>query len=545
MITSNINNTTGRNNTSATLPQPFSNEFRIILLVFYCIVFVFGLLGNTMTCVAVISFRNMRRSIHFYIFNLAVADLLLLFLYVPTQMIFVHDYMSWRMGKNMCIVAFAIICLCLSASIGTLIAISVDRYRGLRRPFDWRAASSRHAKIVIPFIWFLSAATAFPLAYHGDIALYGDKIICYEAWPDIHSMVVYWSLIMVVQYILPLFLITALHVHMTVIVSRQNQEEINELHKRMIRMVVMLMLIYSICNGMQHINFYLSVYLNIHREPFGNYLFVLSNFAISLQAAINPLIYGISRNDYKSVFKNYFSTYTMKILKVLCKIEPASSSDGKEVSSNVTYNCEITDTPLLAKKNIENVFLLPELSKTLIQEQNTAIFPTAKILKVENGVEGADKGQNSNFLTVADKSQYLSVPKRAVRKTSVRFDTLRYMSDEEFRSHMEKTTRKKSKENDLANHIVSQLITSNNNHPMIVVTDYENDTLNGDPSGKYGTIVEKDYPLLVENKYLENHNKPVTEIFPENTDVSDWPLLCNDRFSKWVTFLDDSPESVL
>ena len=535
---------TGNNTTAGTTyPQPYSNEFRIVILVFYGIVFVFGLLGNAMTCVAVISFRTMRRSIHFYIFNLAVADLLLLLLYVPTQMIFVHDYMSWNMGKNMCIVAFAIICLCLSASIGTLVAISIDRYSGLHRPFDWRAASSRNAKILIPCIWFASAATAFPLAYHGEVGLYGNKMICYEAWPGLQAMVIYWSLIMVVQYILPLFLITALHVRMAVIVSQQNKEAINELHKRMIRMVVMLMLTYSVCNGMQHINFYLSVYLNIHRVALGNYLFVLSNFAISLQAAINPLIYGISRNDYKNVFKTYISTYTMKILKVLCKIEssPPDPSDAKASSPMSTYT--VCESPILVKKNIENAFLLPDLSNNLICEQNTAIFPIASSLKVEKCNVDTVKAQDPNFLTTTGQSQFLSIPKRAVRKTSRRFDTLRYISDEEFQNHMTRTTRKKSSV-DLTNHMVSQLVTSNQNHPIIVVTDYEN-TCDGEPSGKYGTIIEKGYPQL--NTPLVNDcNQAMSVTVLKNTDVSHWPLLSNgNRFSKWVAFLDESPESVL
>ncbi|XP_066918145.1 uncharacterized protein [Clytia hemisphaerica] len=491
-----LNRTTAQPPLSTTLLpprrlKPYSNEFRIILLFLYCILLICGLLGNLMTCVAVITVKTMRRSIHFYIFNLAVADLLLLLLYVPTQMIFVRDYMSWTMGKDMCIIAFGIICLCLSASIGTLIAISIDRYTGLMRPFDWRAASTRTSKIVIPIIWLMSAATAAPLAYHGNVGRNNDgSMVCYEDW-SLREMVIYWTTIMVLQYILPLILISGVHIHMAIIVSRQQQEAINELHKRMIRMVIMLLFTYSICNGMQHINFYLSVYLHIHNESFGSYLFLFSNFAISLQAAINPLIYGISRNDYKDVFKRFFKSYTLEVMKVVCRIQSNEQSPTNSNSTDVQSTSMLLETPQMLKKNFQTT-----TSFLVTNNNNAEIFELAP-----------DTATSSPGLKQNPSSPYLQIPKRQTRKISLRFDTLRYMPDQD--SNMTRTrssteanptrartrTRSNAKKQDtLADEMVPQLITSNQNHPIIVITDYEKN--DGDPEGKYGTIREYDYTAL-------------------------------------------------
>lgn len=489
---------------------PYSNEFRITLLLLYGIVFVFGLLGNLMTCVAVITVRTMRRSIHFYIFNLAVADLLLLFLYVPTQMVFVRDYMSWEMGKDMCVVAFGIICLCLTASIGTLVSISVDRYKGILRPFDWRAASTRNAKIVIPLIWLCSAGIAAPLSYHGNVGQNRDgSNVCYENW-SIRDMVIYWSTIMVVQYILPLIFITVVHLHMAFIVSRQKQQDINELHKRMIRMVIMLLFTYSICNGMQHINFYLSIYMNVHTKWFGSYLFLFSNFAISLQAAINPLIYGISRNDYKNVFKFFLSSYASKILKLLkcsTSIDERSKSH-QQLSSNesertMTESVAL-ETPSLFKK--DNAASMDATSQRQQPITNSAILGIGEAILVNE----------ARFTTT---TQLLSIPtaqrrkKVSVSESVSRSDTMYYTTkhngdDVDKKRSMRRKNRKAKTKNqngeDLANQMVSQIVTSNQNHPIIVVTDHENQ--NGDPSGRYGTIVERDcLELTTPNLNIKNH----------------------------------------
>lgn len=55
-----------------------SNIINILLIVIYAIIFVLGVLGNVVTCIVIAKNRSMHTAVNFYLFSLAVSDLLLL-----------------------------------------------------------------------------------------------------------------------------------------------------------------------------------------------------------------------------------------------------------------------------------------------------------------------------------------------------------------------------------------------------------------------------------------------------------------------------------
>lgn len=50
----------------------------IVLTVIYVIIFVLGVLGNVITCIVIAKNKSMHTAVNFYLFSLAVSDLLLL-----------------------------------------------------------------------------------------------------------------------------------------------------------------------------------------------------------------------------------------------------------------------------------------------------------------------------------------------------------------------------------------------------------------------------------------------------------------------------------
>lgn len=55
-----------------------SQAILILLTVIYVIIFVTGVLGNTVTCIVIARNRGMHTAVNYYLFSLAVSDLLLL-----------------------------------------------------------------------------------------------------------------------------------------------------------------------------------------------------------------------------------------------------------------------------------------------------------------------------------------------------------------------------------------------------------------------------------------------------------------------------------
>lgn len=80
------NSTNFRQFTDDVSPKPFSNKFDvanseavlILLTVIYVIIFITGVLGNVVTCIVIARNKGMHTAVNYYLFSLAVSDLLLL-----------------------------------------------------------------------------------------------------------------------------------------------------------------------------------------------------------------------------------------------------------------------------------------------------------------------------------------------------------------------------------------------------------------------------------------------------------------------------------
>ena len=180
-------------------------------------------------------------------------------------------------------------------------------------------------------------------------------------------------------------------------------------------------------------------------------------------------------------------------------------------------------------------------STAVYSDKNPSMHRVDNQDAIEFSVNGnaTHNNENKNIIIISEseKKQFLEIPSTTVSKRGnklqgsvlvARSDTMYYCTDDESkatqdeinkkRAHrrkkrdwMKKNKNKVSKkkagnEEDLANQMVPQVVTSNQNHPMIVVTDYENH--NGDPRGRYGTIVERDsdsYPLYTNGGRTSEH----------------------------------------
>lgn len=72
-----------------------------VLICFHCIVFIVGLVGNTLVCVAVYRNHTMRTVTNYFIVNLAVADFLVILFCLPPSVVW--DVTStWFFGVAMC-----------------------------------------------------------------------------------------------------------------------------------------------------------------------------------------------------------------------------------------------------------------------------------------------------------------------------------------------------------------------------------------------------------------------------------------------------------
>lgn len=133
----------------------------VALAVTLCLLIVLTVGGNVLVCLAVCTHRRLRCLTNCFIVSLAVTDLLLGILVLPfSALLELSD--DWPFGPVFCNFYISMDVMLCTASILTLLAISVDRYLAVTKPL-------RYTSMVLPWkvvvamgsVWIVSLAVSF------------------------------------------------------------------------------------------------------------------------------------------------------------------------------------------------------------------------------------------------------------------------------------------------------------------------------------------------------------------------------------------------
>ena len=297
-----------------------------ILRVAFSIIFILGTFGNAVVCIAILKRKGMQTSCNMFTFNLAFNDLIVVIVYVPTQMISLENCYLWPLGGFMCYLVYIILPLSISVSIGTLLAITADRYRAIVFPVKSKL-TRKTVMLVVAVIWVVSALTALPLPLILKHFSPEPGIgFCWEAWPTEVALETYWVSMFVFQYLLPLCVI-ALLAGITAYTLRKNSLPVGmetcaqseafrktirkraKQTKRITNMLIALVLLYAICMLPQHAVF--TFWLRYHDadEDFTemeSVLKVIANIFPIANSALNAIAYGTLNKEFKAVFNGLF-----------------------------------------------------------------------------------------------------------------------------------------------------------------------------------------------------------------------------------------------
>lgn len=118
--------------------------------------------GNVMVCLAVGLSRRLWRIANCFVVSLAVTDLLLGLLVLPLSATLELRSGNWPFGGTLCNIYISLDVLLCTASILTLLAISVDRYLAISAPLVYsRRVTPLRVTLALIAIWALSLAVSF------------------------------------------------------------------------------------------------------------------------------------------------------------------------------------------------------------------------------------------------------------------------------------------------------------------------------------------------------------------------------------------------
>lgn len=139
---------------------------------------IFGVMGNILVILSVACHRNLRSVTHYFIGNLAIADLLLSSVVLPFSAVS-EALGRWVFGRHLCNAWTALDVLCCTASILSLCVISVDRCMAVSYPLQYPSfATGRRAMTAVAALWALSAAISVGPLFGWREPMPEDESVC-------------------------------------------------------------------------------------------------------------------------------------------------------------------------------------------------------------------------------------------------------------------------------------------------------------------------------------------------------------------------------
>ena len=178
--------------------------------------------GNVSVIYIILAYQRMRTVTNYFIINLACGDMMMAVLCIPFNFVANVLMHYWPFGSAMCPVVSYSQGVSVFLSAFTLVAISVDRYIAVIKPLRPRM-TEKQGFLIIGTIWILALSVPLPTAIKSRIIKMNETDAvgsCQEFWSEdqIFYRDTYTLLIMILQYFLPLFVLTFTYSKIAVVI---------------------------------------------------------------------------------------------------------------------------------------------------------------------------------------------------------------------------------------------------------------------------------------------------------------------------------------
>ncbi|NXJ73617.1 NMUR1 protein, partial [Trogon melanurus] len=311
---------------------PRRSSFFVPVCVIYLLIFVVGAVGNTLTCIVIRRHRFMRTPTNYYLFSLAVSDLLVLLLGMPLELYDMWSNYPFLLGTIGCYfktLLFEAVCF---ASILNVTALSVERYIAVVHPLRAKYVVTRnHAKRVIVTIWVLSVICSIPnTSLHGLQPLYvpgrgqvPDSEICTLVKPRLtYNLVI--QITTIVFFFLPMGTISVLYLLIGLQLKKEKMLEAlgakssggrdcrnsrgqKKVKRRQVtKMLFVLVVVFGICWAPFHTDRLVWSFVSTwtsHMLHVFQYVHIISGVFFYLSSATNPILYNLMSTRFREMFK--------------------------------------------------------------------------------------------------------------------------------------------------------------------------------------------------------------------------------------------------
>eukprot|EP00070_Physeter_catodon_P001969 XP_007104006.1 nociceptin receptor isoform X2 [Physeter catodon] len=290
---------------------------KVTIVGLYLAVCIGGLLGNCLVMYVILRHTKMKTATNIYIFNLALADALVL-LTLPFQG---TDVLLgfWPFGNALCKTVIAIDYYNMFTSTFTLTAMSVDRYVAICHPIralDVR--TSNKAQAVNVAIWALASVVGVPVAIMGSAQVEDEEIECLVEIPAPQD---YWgpvfaACIFLFSFVVPVLVISVCYSLMirrlrgVRLLSGSREKDRNL--RRITRLVLVVVAVFVGCWTPVQV-FVLVQGLGV--QPGSETAVAILRFCTALgyvNSCLNPVLYAFLDENFKACFRKFCCAPTLR-----------------------------------------------------------------------------------------------------------------------------------------------------------------------------------------------------------------------------------------
>ncbi|XP_061674182.1 neuropeptide FF receptor 1 like 2 [Syngnathoides biaculeatus] len=302
----------------------------------YFFIFLLCMVGNMLVCLIVLGNHHMRTVTNLFILNLAISDLLVGIFCIPTTLVD-NLITGWPFSNVVCKMSGFVQGVSVSASVFTLVAIAVERFRCI--VYLHNKSTIVTAKAAIGFIWILAMVIMCPAAvaltveevplhymvYNDDLNHTLPLYTCYENFANPKMTKVYTAVLFAHIYMIPLIIITLMYGNIGAklcssgVANRMSQETNIQARSRRrgkpvfsqkkiqaIKMLILVTLLFMLSWLPLWTVMMMADYAGLERDQLDlltSYIFPFAHWLAFANSSINPIIYGYYNENFKRGFQ--------------------------------------------------------------------------------------------------------------------------------------------------------------------------------------------------------------------------------------------------
>lgn len=277
-------------------------------------IFVVGFIGNLLTIIVICRKRQNKSTYQMLVLNLAISDFLFIISILPISMYELFGVIE-KSGFY-CRVVWPWFTIPYLLSIFSITSMALQRCRSIVMPYRPKL-SKRMTSAWIAAIWFASFVIVLPLVIVTRSVYPGE---CVEYWPSFTHQQAYTLALFLLQYLIPLFIITIVYAKITryllnnsevprsgsFATEEQRAAEARRIKRRnqAIRTLAAVVILFAICLFPGQVAWMLMDFGNggLSQEKASDILFEVSDFLDNFHACINPVIYCMLNARYRAEY---------------------------------------------------------------------------------------------------------------------------------------------------------------------------------------------------------------------------------------------------